>query len=453
MVMEGPQAQEGPGEGEAETDRGRVQPPTRKDWQDVMRSNARFKMHEIIERLGLRANWSSNKRGRTNFDSPLVKELVTDMSSVIASLPKENAELIAYLSADGPGGESALENEVEELVQKHGAAIWGRLGERGHLVTAGEGEGEVDVGYYPRDLYYEEAEDRKLIRILLHWWLGMKACNAIVARVRMARERKKREETKKARAEGESPQDIAPAMPGDRVAGPEHSATPDLDPGPSKPSTSPAAQTVQQAFAGLGDLAANFMVDDAGPYRTVANGMGRGLDADTLRAFRAYLYPGENDMLPDEDTLLRRLEMAWRNGVRPGVRSSRENPALFAAIDGAFLTWLELRRHLAELLRVEKRWSEAEVSPHDVDGRITQYRGLTRVTRELVSSWEGIAGGSAAADELLVQAFVLLAGDSSVPTMSWAPVKAAHMVRQLAETLQQDHDEEEQEAARLMYVM
>jgi hypothetical protein len=51
---------------------------TSKDWLDIMKNRSKVRMHELIERLGLRAKWSSNKRGKTNFESALVRELVAD---------------------------------------------------------------------------------------------------------------------------------------------------------------------------------------------------------------------------------------------------------------------------------------------------------------------------------------------------------------------------------------
>jgi hypothetical protein len=128
--------------------------PTAKDWQDAMRNNCRYKMHEIIERLGLKANWSSNKRGKTNFDSPLVKALVHDMSVMVGLLPKEHRELHAQLSAEG-----SLRDDVEALLQKHGPAIWGQS-PRDHLVKAGSAD--VEQLYYSKDLFYENDEDRSL---------------------------------------------------------------------------------------------------------------------------------------------------------------------------------------------------------------------------------------------------------------------------------------------------
>lgn len=41
------------------------------------------------------------------------------------------------------------------------------------------------------------------IHKLVHWWIGLKACNVILARERLDRERKKKEENRKARAEAE----------------------------------------------------------------------------------------------------------------------------------------------------------------------------------------------------------------------------------------------------------
>jgi hypothetical protein len=126
-----------------------------RDWQDIMKNRSRLKMHELIERLGLRAKWSSNKRGKTNFDSHLVKNLVVEMTNVVSTLPKETDELIALLAQP-----QSLKTQVDGLLQKHGSGIWGRVGDREHLVSVGEPE--VESFYYPRDLYFENEEDREL---------------------------------------------------------------------------------------------------------------------------------------------------------------------------------------------------------------------------------------------------------------------------------------------------
>lgn len=82
-----------------------------------------------------------------------------------------------------------------------------------------------------------------------------------------------------------------------------------------------------------------------------------GLDVETLHAFRRYIYPGESGPMPaaEEDALLRRLETVWRENVRTSHTRTMGNTPLFAARDRAFLTWIELRRHLADLDRVGQR--------------------------------------------------------------------------------------------------
>jgi hypothetical protein len=126
-----------------------------KDWLDIMKNRSKVRMHELIERLGLRAKWSSNKRGKTNFESALVRELVQDMADVVATLPKEPEDLMKLLSEEG-----SLNSEVDCLLDKHGSKIWGRVGDREHLITANEPG--LEDGLYTRDLYFENAEDRKL---------------------------------------------------------------------------------------------------------------------------------------------------------------------------------------------------------------------------------------------------------------------------------------------------
>ena len=127
---------------------------TSKDWLDIMKNRSKLRMHELIERLGLRAKWSQNKRGKTNFESALVRDLVTDMGDIVATVPKESDDLVKFLSA-----EKSLNEQVEGLLQKHGAAIWGRVGDREHLISSGEPGVEDEL--YPRDLYFENEEDRE----------------------------------------------------------------------------------------------------------------------------------------------------------------------------------------------------------------------------------------------------------------------------------------------------
>jgi hypothetical protein len=126
-----------------------------KDWLDIMKNRSKVRMHELIERLGLRAKWSSNKRGKTNFESALVRELVQDMGDIVMTLPKESDDLMTCLSE-----ENSLRSEVDALLEKHGSRIWGRVGDREHLITANEPG--VEESLYPRDLYVENEEDKLL---------------------------------------------------------------------------------------------------------------------------------------------------------------------------------------------------------------------------------------------------------------------------------------------------
>lgn len=128
---------------------------TCKDWLDIMKNRSKVRMHELIERLGLRAKWSSNKRGKTNFESAVVRELVADMGDVVSSLPKEPDELTNLLSDEG-----SLKEEVDGLLVKHGEKIWPRGDERDHLITANEPG--IEDGVYPQDLYFDVEDDRQL---------------------------------------------------------------------------------------------------------------------------------------------------------------------------------------------------------------------------------------------------------------------------------------------------
>ena len=89
---------------------------TSKDWLDIMKNRSKVRMHE---------------------------------------LPKEPDELMKFLSDEG-----SLKEEVDGLLEKHGAKVWGRVGDREHLITANEPG--VEEGLYPRDLYIENEEDRAL---------------------------------------------------------------------------------------------------------------------------------------------------------------------------------------------------------------------------------------------------------------------------------------------------
>lgn len=295
--------------------------------------------------------------------------------------------------------------------------------------------------------------------MLLHWWIGLKACNVILARERLDRERKKKEENRRAMADHDSPRDTAPltfVSLAPNVDMPIVS-TPDASKGASLPpltqasrhaqafrldtssrgsSVSPAVHTpassesptilarsinhgsgsqhasmetsgssavptmrigsdhafprdandyyqkslpsqpdLRNLSLEVGNLVSNFLLEDGPQERaspiTPQSAFGdtprsgtatghRGLDIDTLRALRAYIYREIYEAPWDEEILLRRLESAWRDGVRTGRNHILESTPLFIAMDRTFLTWIELRRHLADLERADRRTYEMQ---------------------------------------------------------------------------------------------
>ncbi|KAJ4322084.1 hypothetical protein N0V94_002552 [Neodidymelliopsis sp. IMI 364377] len=525
-----------------------------KDWVDIMKNRSKVRMHELIERLGLRAKWSSNKRGKTNFESALVRELVQDMGDIVATLPKESEDLMKCLS-----GENSLKSEVDQLLEKHGSRIWGRVGDREHLMIANEPG--VEEGVYPRDLYFENEEDKQLIHKLLHWWIGLKACNVILARERLDRERKKKEENRKARAEaefngqnvtgeGSTPASFVALAPNSvfqtesasrgspisstaMLTPPESGESPIAGPreGPGFTSVNAAASTdngihrssfqsehqphkvvegvwdrfvardgngaqipasawgatntsqqgdsklaVQQQIAQanqaavdkqisveVAKLVASFRSDDAAfeeiPQQN-ASVPYRGLDYDSLRALRAAIYNEESTVQWDEETLLNRLEKVWREGVRADYDKMVENIPVFIARERAILTWIELRRHLAALDRAGQRWDLEGQSAPEIERRIQQHRTLMGASQTIITNFEDIGQGFGLGyglvvnrDELLRQAFVVLAGEKFAVEMLWKPIEFTSYMGWLGENLETFRKTEEEEGrGTLWYV-
>jgi len=524
-----------------------------KDWVDIMKNRSKVRMHELIERLGLRAKWSSNKRGKTNFESALLRELVQDMGDVVATLPKESDDLMRRLSE-----ENSLKAEVDALLKKHGSRIWGRIGDREHLITANEPG--VEEGLYPRDLYYENEEDRQLIHKLVHWWIGLKACNVILARERLDRERKKKEENRKARAEAEfngqnapgegstpasfvalAPNSVfqtetasrgspisssamltPPEAGGSPIVGardgpgfkavnggddsiPRSSVSKEQQPhkivegvwerlaaregsgSKQAPAAWPAAsagahpltddkmavqqQIVQASQAHVdkqisvefAKLVASFRTDDAAseniPQQNTSTPY-RGLDYDSLRALRSLIYNEECSVQWDEETLLNRIEKVWRESVRADYDKMVENIPVFIARERAILTWVELRRHLAALDRADRRWNSEGQSAPEIERRIQQHRTLMGATQTIMANFEDIGQGFGLGyglvidrDELLRQAFVVLAGEKFAVEMPWNPIEFTRIVSWLGESVEPFRKSEEEEGrSTLWYV-
>jgi hypothetical protein len=124
----------------------------------------------------------------------------------------------------------------------------------------------------------------------------------------------------------------------------------------------------RQVSVQMAALVASFRSDDGVPEELPQPNNSipyRGLDYDGLRALRQYIYGEERGISMDEEALLNQLERTWREGVRADYNRMIENIPVFIARERAFLTWVELKRHLAALLRAnERRFRKAKVLPH-----------------------------------------------------------------------------------------
>ncbi|ORX97227.1 hypothetical protein BCR34DRAFT_168254 [Clohesyomyces aquaticus] len=445
-----------------------------KEWRRTLRQNPKYKMHEIIEALGLRTNRNQGKRGKTTFDSPDVRALVLDIDRVVAKLPHKSEALIIAISTP-----DSLARELDYILEEHGPRIWGRSGPRLHLLRAGAQR--VNAGLYPKDLFYEDEGDRRTIRVLLHWWIGQKASNVIFARERYARKRRDRYDepvdgflnevddsvettpTQHLPVTGSEMQDppqvmqdrvrsisrtISPASESRPIS--RQSSAPD-DHGPTdgvsvpRSEHDPPQMDPRQAASEIGQFASNLSfsgdsempdiredtpaVNIAPPIAPTNEFPGFGnvriqptLDMDALHALRAYVYPSEADGVVNEELLLRRLEKAWREIVRASHNRRMESPILFAARDEAFLTWIEIRRTIAGFLRIMER------NPRPGGEEL---RTIANTYRELCRSWQAIGkelevawAPKISANELLVQAFIMLAGRNNSVDMIWGPVNA-----------------------------
>ena len=174
-----------------------------------------------------------------------------------------------------------------------------------------------------------------------------------------------------------------------------HSQSIPLHGGPEvRHSSTPPLPSLHQLSSELGCLVSHFLEEgNAADLRTqmqkrspspggqqIARGetvrdapVRRELDPETLLAFRSYIYPGESGPKWDEEVLLRRLETVWRDNIRTGQQLAAGDTALFAVRDRAFLTWIELRRHLADLDRADKRTYSLRPRTLEASHRLTPH--------------------------------------------------------------------------------
>jgi hypothetical protein len=120
------------------------------------------------------------------------------------------------------------------------------------------------------------------------------------------------------------------------------------------------AAAERQITESVAQLVAGFRSNDVGPEKVPQSGVSipfRGLEYDVVRALRSYVYNEEGSARADEEWLLNRLERVWREDVRADSEKILENVAVFIARERAFLTWIELKRHMAAYERAEQRKS------------------------------------------------------------------------------------------------
>lgn len=100
-------------------------------------------------------------------------------------------------------------------------------------------------------------------------------------------------------------------------------------------------------------------------------------------------------------------------------------------------------------------WREEGTTAPEIERRIQQHRTLMGATRELIRNWEDIGqvagAGAADKDELLRQAFVVLAGEKYAVELQWKSVEFTGVMRWLAEHLEGFRREEEEEGEGVYY--
>ena len=260
---------------------------------------------------------------------------------------------------------------------------------------------------------------------------------------------------------------------------------------PSQPAESKAAVQQQIANANqaavdrqisveVAKLVASFRSNDAAteeipqPYNSIQY---RGLDYDGLRALRQYIYGEERGVQLDEEALLNRLEKTWRDGVRADYYKMIENIPVFIARERAFLTWIELKRHLAALQRANERkstyiismhtsqylyddpgWSAEGHTPSEIERRIQQHRTLMGCTQTIIANFNDVGKGFGLGpnvaidrDELLRQAIVVLAGEKYAVEMQWQIVDFAATVEWLHGHLEDFRRDEEEDGKDVLW--
>ncbi|KAF1959494.1 hypothetical protein CC80DRAFT_489625 [Byssothecium circinans] len=116
--------------------------------------------------LGLSASSSTTNRGIPKFDNPDYRKLSSEVTRLSKELPKERDALLDF--AADPG---SLDQELEDLLATYGPAIWGRDTDRTCLLTP-----DPAKKTYSKDLFFEDPDDKEVLKIHLQRWIIIKAC-------------------------------------------------------------------------------------------------------------------------------------------------------------------------------------------------------------------------------------------------------------------------------------
>ncbi|KAF2176626.1 hypothetical protein K469DRAFT_755568 [Zopfia rhizophila CBS 207.26] len=139
----------------------------RQQWASSL-SRKKVTIRHIIECLGfkLAVSAAGSNKGMVKFDEPKVTRLAPGIEKLSETVPLDRDGLLDALS-----NRAYLEPGVDKLLEEHGPGIWGQHVNRSHLLTP-----RAD-SLYPKDLIFENADDKDMIRMHMHRWIGFKACH------------------------------------------------------------------------------------------------------------------------------------------------------------------------------------------------------------------------------------------------------------------------------------
>jgi hypothetical protein len=143
-------------------------PPTEywseKSWKPFLKSNV-VTLSTLISRLGLTFYNLRSKR-RVRVHHPAGEQLLDEVFTIASLLYTQlSADQLVQAAADS----SFLNEDIDLLLEEYAPSIWAVDADRSNLLQAGELE------LYPKDLVYEDDDDRKLLWLHIHQFIFIKA--------------------------------------------------------------------------------------------------------------------------------------------------------------------------------------------------------------------------------------------------------------------------------------